>query len=599
MRTTVTWVALAASILLLTATGGGLFPATVGIVATVLSAVACLVAVLPRLPLQAASMPEPQQSLRRATRSRPLGKPPFLEAVVASILLFVILTAIPLPPSLDRLSGPLRHDQNQIVAAAFNAEAHVGIPAPDEAPWFSISRNRAGTLRHFLLLAAAFSAFLLAASMSGAGKEYFLVFVSLLGTGVGIAGYIGQWVIPQGDTLWWMIPVPHTVTSPVGCFLNRNHFGGFVGMLAPVALALAHHAASRRRWFPALVHLVCGGVMMGVVFHSLSRGSMLAMGAGLAITALVIAFHRRPLWGFLLILLVATGTIAILSKSPRVRDRLDDLLVRRDLSSVQSRLAEWRESLRVLPDYPWAGAGMNALRMVYPQSRQTSVGARLIHAENEYVQLLAEGGLIGAGLTVALLLAIRRRIGEEFSPDSDVVPIAVAGALTVSAIHCFYDFPAHLPLYALVLGILAGLLLSPPSRPAWTSLPAGLGLAGALLLSLSQPERLKQLDDPLYLHTAKYRELNQALVWAPTSPAWLYLGRAMIREGSTRGSQELCAEGEKFVTRAAMLDPKNYRLWYELGEIRLAMKDTPRAVEAFQKAHELRSWMVPPIPGSP
>jgi O-antigen ligase len=582
------FVVLAISIVFLTVSGGGLFPATVGITAAVLCATACFVSM--------ARSSRPGQS-PSGTTPRTI---PYLELTLAGMLLFVMLSAIPLPPALDVLSGPLRHSQNQAVVTALHEAGTVGVPVPESTPWFALTRNRAGTLRFFLLLAAAFGAALIAASLPPSWKTGHLHSLALIGAAVGIAGYLGQWIIPQGDSLWWFIPLPPAVTKPVGCFLNRNHFGGFVAMLTPVALALAHHAISQRRWLTSLFYLPLTGVMMAIVFLSLSRGAMLAMAAGLSVTAVVIAFRHRALWGILLLALMLAGATAILARTPAVRERLEGIHNPGELNSVQSRLAEWRESLRVWPDYPVFGAGMNALRTVYPQRRQTSVGARLIHAENEYIQLLAEGGLIGVGLSLALLVAARRRIRDAAAPVPEVILIAVTGALTVTGVHCLVDFPAHLPLYALVLGSLAGLLLPPPASSLAACLPAGLGLLGAAVLALTPVANLRNMDDPTYLYTARYKDLHRALVWAPTSSAWLDLGRSMFREGANRESREICVVGEKFMTRAAELDPRNYRLWQELGNTRASLRDYDRATDAFRRAHELRSWLpIPTLPGKP
>ena len=525
---------------------------------------------------------------------------------MSALLLFVLLTALPIPPPLDPLAGALRHQQNQAVVTAFDQAAQAGAPAPSDKPWFSLTRNRAGTLRFFLLIAAALGAATLSASLPVRGKIAFMHFLVMCGVTIGIAGWIGQWKIPQGDTLWWFIPIPHSVTSPVGCFLNRNHFGGFVAILCPIALAIISHEFSRKRWIIAPFYALILAVMGMCVALSLSRGALLAMGAGLVASTLVITFRHRKAWGVLLFACMVAGGLLLFSQTTVVRERFSGIQNPTGINSVQSRLAEWRESLRVWPHYPIIGAGMNALRMVYPQYRQTSVGARLIHAENEYVQLLAEGGLVGVGLAVALILTARSRIRETTEPIPGVIIIAVTGALTVTGVHCLFDFPAHLPLYALVMGSIAGLLL--PTGPGilikngrvLLALPSLIGFIGATLILVNHPRDLKNQDDPEYLYTANYRELHQALVRAPTSSAWLYLGRAMYKEGATRGDYTLCAEGETFMSQAALLDPQNYRLWYELGHTRLALKRNDSATEAFRRAQQLRSWLsVPPIPGSP
>lgn len=589
MMTTAIVLTLAGSLLFLTLSGGGLFPATVGIVAIFASALACLVARFNTRPI-------PSQDPGRTF--------PQLELALAITLLFILCTALPLPPALDSLAGSLRHQQNQAVVTSIQEAAQYGAPSLLEAPWFCLSRNRAGTLRFFLLLAAAISAGLLTSSLPQKGKVGFLAFLALLGTGIGIAGYLGQWIIPQGDTLWWFIPIPHAPTTPVGCFLNRNHFGGFVAMLCPVALALTAHALDSRRWLAAGIHLTLTGLMAGVVFMSLSRGAMLAMTVGLVTTSLIIAFRHRLIRGLLLLGLIAAGSGVLLTQNPAIRERLRGIHNPAHIESVSSRLHEWRESLRVWPHYPILGAGANALRMVYPQYRQTSVGARLIHAENEYIQLVAECGLAGVALAIAVIWTSYHRIKQAKAPIPEVITTAVAGALSVTAIHSLFDFPAHLPLYALALGSLAGLLLTPAPgtspRARWVAmLPAGVALIGTAIITFYHPADVRTMDDPNYLYKAKYRELHRALIWAPTSSAWLYLGRAMMKEGTVMMNTPLCNKAETFMTRAATLDPKNYRLWYEIGQVRLSLSNQQGATEAFQRAQALRSWLTPPaIPGS-
>ncbi len=78
----------------------------------------------------------------------------------------------------------------------------------------------------------------------------------------------------------------------------------------------------------------------------------------------------------------------------------------------------------------------------------------------------------------------------------------------------------------------------------------------------------------------------------------MYLGRALFKEGTSREARDLCTQGETLITHAAQLDPQNYRLWFELGQIRLSLGENTRAAEAFQRAKALRAWMTPPpLPG--
>ena len=55
--------------------------------------------------------------------------------------------------------------------------------------------------------------------------------------------------------------------------------------------------------------------------------------------------------------------------------------------------------------------------------------------------------------------------------------------------------------------------------------------------------------------------------------------------------------GESCFSQAAAYDPNNYRLWREVGLLRLRLDDRAGARAAFQRVHELRTWVdFPAVP---
>ncbi len=580
-------IALLASTVLLIVWGGGIFPGAV----CASAALCCAALALVQLRSPAASTPPAV---------------PWIEISMLSVLAFVAFTALPLPPLLDPVVGPLRVEQNGSVLKALRHAASAGL-APDEQPWFALTRNRAGTLRAFLLFASAYGAAMLAASLPAAWKASYVRFLAVAGAIVALGGHAGKWWLPQGDTLWWTFPVPHLLPGPVGCFINRNHFGGFVAMLALPALALAVDAAKGRRWFVALFHALLFGVMAYALAFSLSRGALLAFALAGAVMVLFLALRRSVAAAALSLLAVAAVGAAVYSISnPHLRERLATLRDPLAAPSVVNRLSEWRETLRVIPHYPVIGAGANALRMVYPQYRETSSGRWLVHAENQYVELAAEGGASGVALALfcagaCVSLAWRNR---RSAPDG--VLAAAVGATLVALFHALFDFAILVPVVAVVVASLIGLLLPDPAAGSRRSLPlrispALFGLAVAAFLGFRGVDDLQKLDAHEQLQTASPAELRRALVWAPTSwHAWYYLGRQVFAEGASRTppDRRLFTLGEAYLTQAAWCDPMNYRLWDQVGRVRLSLGDGPGAEKAFERAKALRPWLyTPPIPG--
>ncbi len=586
---------LQASVLLLALRGGGIFPATVCMVTASSFLAYALTRQFP-CAITALQHPSGERTGKRVSVTSPS---PAMELTMAAILVFLLLTALPLPPLLDPLIGSPRAAQNHTATILLNEAARLGFFDSGES-WFSLSRNRAGTLRMVLLLGAAFGIALCASALPTRSKKAHLVFLAWVGGIIAIGGYLSQWVIPQGDTLWWTLPVPPTEHGPVGCFINRNHFGGFVAILCPVALALIDDAFRHRKWLTGLLMSVLAAAMMFAIIMSLSRGSILAFLIGSGLTAAWIIFRRNLIAGLLCTVIAAIIAGALYIKTPALQERLAELRHPHQSASAQARLLEWRESLRTALHYPVIGTGANGLRMAYPLYRTTS-GKWLVNAENEYVQLLAEGGLIGLLLAGTLALTAIRRITRSSDPDSPTLRVAVIGAILTAAVHSAFDFPVRLPLYTIVLSSLIGLLLKTPPNGEPTPIrlfrlaPACLGVTSVAILAMGPLPSLQRLDSYDLLGESTIPELRRAIVWAPTSwHAWYMSSRAACNQGIDSNRLDLCVFGETLMTQAGRCDPNNYRLWYDIGQTRVALKQYNEADAAFARTQSLRSWLGPP-----
>ena len=578
---------LAAGIVFITALGAGIFVWTLAAVAVLWSGVYLFYAY--RAAQQAPVSPTCHKRL-----SGPL--PPCL-----AIVFFLVATLVPLPLHLSAPANSQRRSQNSQVLEMIAEARKVAPDAVSATSWFALTRNRAGTMRMLLLIVAALAAAALASALSPRLAHGYLRFLIILGATVAFLGYLGKWRIPQGNTLWWYIPIPRVLPGPMGGFINRNHFAGFIAMLGPVALALCAEDARRRFWLGVLLSAVCFGIMAFGVLASLSRGGFVAMLAGVSVASLVYAGQRRFFAALGVTSLAAVIIAAVILKfSPEVRQRLGTLREIQKTDSFKKRTQIWHDTLKIWRAYPLVGAGANAFRAVYPQFRSTSAREFSINASNEYIQLAAEGGLIGCLLavwTAAALIITACRHSTLDTYSRRLLNLATAGALAAAAAHAFMDFALRVPLYALVLASLIGLRLGSGSPLPGFLLPhpraAGVCLGLALALMPAWRD-LRAMDSPDELRKADLRTLSHALVWTPTFwPAWYNFGRRLALEVGAP-AQTLAAH---CATRAALYDPNNYRLWLALGHFRLAIGDYRGAREAFQKVRKLRSWVeIPDVP---
>jgi hypothetical protein len=525
-------------------------------------------------------------------------------------LALLLVTLLPLPLAVTRLTGRERQEQNRVAVKMAREAESLGL-AKASPQTIAATRNRAGTLRVAMLAIAGLSAAALAASLSEPVKMGYLRALALLGAGIGAAGFVALRIVPQGDTVWWVFPIPHGLPGPVACFGNRNHFAGFMALLAPAALAVTLHDFVRRRWLAALGGMACFAIVSVALAVTLSRGGLAAYVVGLFVAAVLIAVHRHPFLS-LAPLFAGGALLAAILFSPALRERLDALKDPGKEDSVQTRWASWKTAVVVWRHYPVLGAGGNGFRNVYPRHRTTSEGSFMTHPDNEYVQLLADGGVLGLGVAALLLLALWRHMLVPWTRYGAPPALAVASfaGLAVAGANAVVDFPLHIPPYAIALGSMVGLMLDTGRRspaddggtetvkngsaggPPFSVVVAAVALAASLAVAATGWGRLRH-DSPNWMQQASAEERVRSVLWAPTSSyAWYYLGeRFAVAERP---------EAQRFAVRclrvAVGCDPKNYLFWSQLGTLLAILDDAAGARKAFTRARELRSWA--PVPSA-
>ena len=566
--------------------GGGIFPWTLQVTAAVLL-LACVFAV-------------------RAGTGPNRG----LAWAAAALVALLVLSVVPLPAAVATHLPDPRGTQNLRAAGAVQGLAELKLGS-DGQPWFSLTRNRAGTLRAILLIVAAFAAAALASRLGPSRRRDFLRGLVALGVALAVAGYLSQWVWPQGKRIWWTFDVARG--SPVACFVNRNHFGGFVAMLCPVAFVLAADAVRGGRRLESLATVGAAAVLVLACLMSLSRGAWIALAAGMSVTVVLqetMRFDRRRLpvlaASVALAALVA-GAIAV-GAPEHFKERIRTLRQLPSTESAQTRFQEWRDGLRVLPHYAWIGAGANAFRSVYPGYRLSTARAHADFSENEYIQIPIEGGLLGVGAIAVLAWRVRRRwrdAAREGEGTEDAVPLAVLGALTVVAVHALFDFALRIPLYALVVAALTGLMLTPPKTAAAAPDPrrggynrlalAGLGIV--LAVAVFGRSSVHTRDAPDEVARASLPEARSMLIWSPTDwQGWYRLGALVLENRPVNG----LPLAETCFKMAADYDPQYYVLWNRLCLVRLGLGDRAGARDAYRRLKSLRSWVsIPEMEAEP
>ena len=125
-----------------------------------------------------------------------------------------------------------------------------------------------------------------------------------------------------------------------------------------------------------------------------------------------------------------------------------------------TRVTLWGRSLDAWADRPLWGYGAGSFEVAISPYLRRDEGVVYKRAENEYIDTLVEGGLLGAGLLLALIGSIGRRALRAWrtAPDEAEAALVLGGlfGLVALAVHSLGDFSPHVPGLGLTALVLAG-----------------------------------------------------------------------------------------------------------------------------------------------
>lgn len=288
--------------------------------------------------------------------------------------------------------------------------------------------------------------------------------LSIYGAAVAVFALL-QGVAPNGK-LYWLL-VPQLGGRIYGPYVNHNHYAGLMEMLIPIPLviSLSRLASDKARTAAA----IAAAIMVGTIFLSGSRGGMLSISAELAILAILL-FRQKgvqrnsvALGGFIVVLiclLVWLGgkelTTQVESISTEARGEM----------SGGMRLSIDKDGLRMFRDRPILGWGLGTFPVVYPQFRSFYTYFFVNEAHNDYVQLLAEMGILGFGAMLWFLVVLsreaRRKIQKWKTEVSGAMTLACALGVIGILLHSLVDFNLQIPANAALFYVFCSLAAAPP-----------------------------------------------------------------------------------------------------------------------------------------
>jgi len=263
--------------------------------------------------------------------------------------------------------------------------------------------------------------------------------------------------------LYWFRPLPLGATAPFGPYVNANHFAGFAELTTPMGIAMVLSGAIQREKL-ALISL-CAVLPLAALVLCGSRGGLASFFFELVLLGFLI---RKRSGGKKLLLTAASLTLVaylliMWLGTGRIIKRLDTLSPAE--ISHDRRVSLFKDTWNIFLSHPWTGTGLGTLQTVYPRYATFYDGLIVDHAHNDYLELLADtgviGGLCGLGFFAILLWQARSNLRVAPTRMARSFYIGASSACVGLLVHSFVDFNLHIPANTLLFLLLASLLALP------------------------------------------------------------------------------------------------------------------------------------------
>ncbi len=410
-----------------------------------------------------------------------------------------------------------------------------------------------------------------------------------------------------------------------GFYVCPNHLAGLLEVLGIFGLSIV--CWSRWPvWAKLLIGYTTAVCYLGVLLTA-SRGGYLSVATSwlvfgiLSLKILRAAGAKSAIRlggaGLIVGLLAITASVMLIRQSDSLSER-----TRSAISDRTFRLYLWQAAIEQWKLSPVIGTGSRTYLFYGRKFRAPSMQLDPIYAHNDYLQLLAEYGLIGAAtffiffgmhwrrgwIDAGRLGAKRVAISHRLVSNSMALNVGALSAMAAYAAHSIVDFNLHIPANVLLLAFVFGIIANPGvahevslPMPAggfsfWRALPFALAVTLGLQIWRLAPgeyygeQARTALRDYRFLSATPFA--LEALKYDHKNPLpYYYLGRARVLGGDyQRDDKARISFYEAALPafgRARELAPLDKTYALELAFTFDALKRFPEAEWLYYEAHRL------------
>lgn len=271
--------------------------------------------------------------------------------------------------------------------------------------------------------------------------------------------------------IWWFSKVSY-LEDVTGTYINRNHFASFMGMALILAVSysfsfkgigftgksnfrkkISNFLVNQQSFGKKLLALSSGVVIGFGLILSASRAGILSATAGLFFISVFFLLKKNQRRNGLIVFAVFFFIVllALFIGAEHTWYRFEEL---GNSFDVRKRYTE--TTLQLFRNFITFGVGVGNFRYAYPRYQNAQEGYSFIeYAHNDWIQFLAEAGIIGfilflAGITYYFyrIPSLLKKTESPYHVALGIVPLA---AIVMLGIHSYSDFNLHIPANFLTL----------------------------------------------------------------------------------------------------------------------------------------------------
>ena len=278
------------------------------------------------------------------------------------------------------------------------------------------------------------------------------------GTLMAFFGILQRLATPE--SIYGLRPTPQAI--PFGTFVNQHHFAALMEMMSGLTLGLLFGGGITRE--RKLLLGIAAAIMGIAIIFTGSRGGLVSY-LGVIAFAAVASFggvsdsnhigrdSRSRMRRNLLVMTAAGGLILLVLGSVLLLGGESSLLrgigLQNQSDVTSGRAHFWGIAWQIFLANPIIGSGFDSFGVAFTRFDTWNGQFRVEQAHNDYLQALADGGMLGFACVAAfIVILVKKGVAAVSRKTSDMHRSVSTGALAGSfgiLIHSFFDFPLRTP----------------------------------------------------------------------------------------------------------------------------------------------------------